>query len=246
MSPRPSTGEHRGAGSDDDTRLAARDPRALVASLGVRERGVQHGDALAESRTEAADGLRRERDLRDEDDDTAAAFQRRRGSLKVDLGLAAPRRPLEEHMAAPLVERGDDSLDGIALRLRQRLRLELAAERIACGRRTQRPAARALVRRDQREGPRGGRAVVVGNPERQFDELRGDTVDDGACIRDLDARGRRHSGLDHDAADRSRAERDRDDVALSDLVGHRVREGPGERTGGHERIDGRESHGWRA
>jgi hypothetical protein len=235
-------GEHRRTGSDDDPRLAARDPRALVASLGICERGVQHGNALAEARTEAADGLRRERDLRDEHDDTAAAFQRSCRSLEVHLGLATPRRPLEEHVAALPVERGDDSLDGVALRLRQRLRLELTAERIACGRRAQRPAPRALERGDQGEGPRRGRAVVVGEPERELDERRRYTVDDRACVRDVDARRRRHSGLDDDAADSPRAERDRDDVALPDLVGHRVGERPRERARRNEWEHRRQRH----
>src|SRR6185503_9014146 len=62
----PETGhrrEDRRARADDDAGLAARDPLALVAALGVGQPGVQDRDAVAEARADAADGLRRERDL---------------------------------------------------------------------------------------------------------------------------------------------------------------------------------------
>ena len=94
------------------------DPLALVAALGVGERRVEHGDAVAEARAEATDGLRREGDLGDEHDYAAAALERRCSGLEVDLGLPAPRRAVEQDVAAAGVERGDDPLDGLALRRR--------------------------------------------------------------------------------------------------------------------------------
>ena len=77
---------------------------------------MQHGDAVPEARPEAADGLRRERDLGHEHDDAAAPLERRRGRLEVHLRLPAPRRALEQDVAAVGVQRGDDSFDGLALR----------------------------------------------------------------------------------------------------------------------------------
>ena len=103
--------EDRRACADDDRRLAGRDALALVAPLGVGQRGVEDRDAIAEARTEAADRLRRERDLGHEHDDAAAALERRGGGLEVHLGLAAPGRPVQQDVAAVAVERGDDPLD---------------------------------------------------------------------------------------------------------------------------------------
>ena len=61
-------GEDRRARADDDRRLARGDPLALVAPLRLRQRRVEHGDAVAEAGAEAAERLRRERDLGDEHD----------------------------------------------------------------------------------------------------------------------------------------------------------------------------------
>ena len=60
---------------------------------------MEDRDPVAEAGLEAAEGLRGERDLRDEDDRASPALERRRAGLKVDLGLAA-RRTGEEVRAA--------------------------------------------------------------------------------------------------------------------------------------------------
>ena len=101
--------EHGRPRADDDARRTRRDPLALVTTLGIGEGRVEHGDAVAEARAEATDGLRREGDLGHEHDDSAAALERRRGGLEVDLRLPAPRRALEQDVAAVSVQRGDDS-----------------------------------------------------------------------------------------------------------------------------------------
>ena len=99
------------AGADDDRRLAGDDPLALVAPLGVGQARVQHGDAVAEARLEAAERLRRQRDLRHEHDRAAAARERGRAGLEVDLRLAAAGRAGEEQVAAAAVDRRDDPRD---------------------------------------------------------------------------------------------------------------------------------------
>ena len=205
---------------DHDAGLPRRDPLALVTALGVGQPGVQHGDAVAEARPEAADGLRRERDLRDEHDDPAATGERSRGGLEVHLGLAAPRRPVEEHMATPASSARTIRSIGGTLRRRELLRLGLTAESVARRGRTRRPATSSRDGRDERQCPGRRRAVVVREPERQLDQRGRDPIDDGAGVRDLDARRRSHPGLDDDPRTVPPAEPDREDVALPDVVGH--------------------------
>ena len=62
----------------DDGVAAVADAVPLVEQLALREAAVQHRDLPREALGEAAHGLRRERDLRYEDD--AALAQRQRGS----------------------------------------------------------------------------------------------------------------------------------------------------------------------
>ncbi len=101
--------EDRRARADDDPRLPARDPLALVAPLGVGQPRVEDRDAVAEARAHAADGLRRERDLRHEQDRPEPALERRRAGLQVHLGLARAGRPVEQERPARAgVERRDD------------------------------------------------------------------------------------------------------------------------------------------
>ena len=123
--------EDRGAGADDDGRGPRRDALPLVAPLGVAESRVQDRDAVAEARAEASHGLGRERDLRDEHDDASVTRERGRGSLEVDLGLAAAGRPMEENVRTACVECRDDPLDGLLLSRRELLGLGLASERLA-------------------------------------------------------------------------------------------------------------------
>ena len=149
--------EDRRASPDDDPRLASGDAVALVAALRVAERRVEDRDDVSEPLPEAPDGLRRERDLGDEDDRPQAALERRGAGLEVDLGLAAAGRPLEEDVLAdPLVERGDDPLDGRPLVGGERRRLRLARERLPDGRR--RPLAARLPARRGDELERARRA----------------------------------------------------------------------------------------
>ena len=102
--------EHCRAGADHDTGLAGDDPLPLVPPLGLREAGVQKRDAVAEARAEAAERLRRERDLRHEDDRAAARGERGLAGADVDLGLAAARRAGEEDVAAAAPEQALDPL----------------------------------------------------------------------------------------------------------------------------------------
>ena len=164
--------EHRRARTDDDRSLARRDPLALVAPLRLGQRGVQHGDAIAEAHAEAAERLRRERDLRHEHDRAAAARERRLAGADVDLGLAAAGRAEQQDVAAVAVEQLVDARERALLRLGQMLRRRLRRER--ADRRSVAPLAAALrvVRRDERERTRRRRAVVVGEPEREIDERR--------------------------------------------------------------------------
>ena len=197
--------EHGGARADHDRRLAGGDPLPLVPSLRVGQPRVEDRDPVAEAGLEAAEGLRGERDLRDEDDRASPALERRRAGLKVDLGLAAPRRTGEEQVRAAFVERGHDPVDRPPLRLREPLRLRLAAEP-RCGLASL-SAPHAQLRRDELERPCRRRAVVVGDPERQVDERRRQLVEDRFDRRDLDSRrrGRAWSPRPHRARPRARS-----------------------------------------
>ena len=81
-------------------------------------------------------------------------------------------------LAHALVERGDDPLDGGPLVAGQAGRLGLATQRLpGRGRRPLAPRG-AAHRRDELERPRGRRAVVVGDPEREVDERGRDLVEE--------------------------------------------------------------------
>jgi hypothetical protein len=69
--------EDRRARADRDARLAAAQPPPLVVSLALAERGVQQRDGVAETRLEATDRLRGERDLGHQHDHSLAALERR-------------------------------------------------------------------------------------------------------------------------------------------------------------------------
>ena len=207
---------------------------------------MEHRDAVSEARTEATDGLRCEGDFGHEHDHTASALECRRSCLEVDLRLPASCRALEQDVATVGVQRPDDSVDGLALRLGEGFRLEFAAERVSRRRLPDRPASCPFVGRDERQRTGRGRAVVVGDPERELDERRRNAIDDVPCIRDLDALGSGDARLHHDAADRARTERDREDVSLADVVGNRISEGPCERPRRDEGIDRGERHRGRA
>ena len=69
---------------------------------------MEDGDAVAEPRPQAADALRRERDLRHQHDRALSPLDRRGACLEVDLGLAAAGRSVEEDVAAVPVQCLDD------------------------------------------------------------------------------------------------------------------------------------------
>src|SRR6201999_2838679 len=70
-------GEDRRTRADADLRLAAAQALPLVEAFAVGEGAVEDGEAVAEAGAEASDGLRREADLRHQDDRAAAAGERR-------------------------------------------------------------------------------------------------------------------------------------------------------------------------
>ncbi len=228
--------EDRGARADHDRRLAGSDPLALVTALCVGQRRVQDGHPVAEPRAKAPHGLRRERDLGDEDDHAQPAAQRLAGRLEVDLGLPAAGGAVEQEMAS-FVEGAPQALQRTLLRLRERARLRFARQGVPLGRLRKLLAPLPLRRRDEREGTTGRRAVVVREPQSQLDERRGQRLDDALDRRGLDPVRRRVLELDHDPALASAAEPDRDDVSAHDVLGHLVRERPRERTRRHERVD---------
>ena len=237
--------EDRRARADDDPRLAARDPLALVAALGVRQPRMEQGDALAEAGAEAAERLRSERDLRHEHDRAETPLEPGGAGLEVHLGLAAARGAVEEEIGAfAAVHRADDASECGLLLGRQLGRRGLAAERLPLRRlRPLDPPLRRL-RRDERERAAVRRAVVVGEPEREVDERGRQSGDDRLDGLRVDPLRRLVGDLDDDSrarvGRRSGRERPRPSPRRPRPVGER----PVERAGGDEREDGGEAgHG---
>ena len=145
--------EDGGARADRDPGLSRCDSLPLVAPFRVAQRRVENGDPVAEARAEAADRLRRERDLRYEHDRAATALESDLARTQVDLGLAAPGRAVEQERTAA-VEGADDADERSLLRSAEHRRTRLTAERLARhGGRTLGSAA-ALHRRDELERAR--------------------------------------------------------------------------------------------
>jgi hypothetical protein len=94
-------GEDGRARPDGDPRLAGAQPPPFVVALALAERRVQQRHGVAEAGLEAGDGLRRERDLRDEHDHAAAGGERVGTRPQVDLGLARSGDAVQEVRAAP-------------------------------------------------------------------------------------------------------------------------------------------------
>src|SRR5439155_9438960 len=187
------------------------------------ERGVQHSDRVAEARPEAPDGLGRERDLGNENDDSTAALERGCGRLQVDLGLPAAGWAREKYVTAAGVQRCDDAFHRSPLVGRELCRLSLSSERLARNRRGTLPAPLRQCRSDELEGARRCRAEVVGKPECEIYEKWGNVAEPALDLDRHDTRGRDDVNLGDDAAGGAAAEPDRDDVPLLDLVRHRVR-----------------------
>ena len=164
--------EDGGTSPDDDARLAARNPLALVAPLGITERRVQDGDAVAEACCKPTDGLRRERDLGDEHDCAEPASECGGTGLEVDLRLAASRRAVQENVISAAGERCRDLFDRRALGRGELFGLGLSRERIAGRRRPSLASPGSSVRCDERQRPRRSGAVVLRNPQRELDERR--------------------------------------------------------------------------
>ena len=233
--------EDRRACADGDARLAAGEPLPLVAALRFRQRRMQERDPLAEPRAEAAHRLRRERDLRHEDDRSEPALEDRRARLEIHLGLAAARCAVQEEVrAGAVVERAHDACDGIDLGGRESQRRRLAVERVAQSRLRSLAARLPLHRSNERESARRRRAVVVRDPQRQLDEPPGQLLDDALDRSDDDAVRRLDPDLDHEPATLRVSEPHLDDRADARLLGHLVREGPRERSRGDEWVDGGE------
>ena len=232
--PRRGTGAKTAERAPTTTRrLAARDALALVAPLGVGQPRVEDGDAVAEARAEAAERLRRQRDLRHEHDRAAPALERRRAGLEVDLGLAAAGRAGEQEVPPP------PSSAPTIRATRPLLRRPSARARLGLAGHASRAAASAArragsrLRRDERERPRRRRAVVVGEPEREVDERGRQLVE--RRPRSAPARrpaGALAAGLDDDAALPRRGRSGRDHGALPDPLRHLVGEGRATRAGG--------------
>ncbi|MCY1399334.1 hypothetical protein D9M71_143860 [compost metagenome] len=106
--------EQRGAGADDDVRLAVARRQPGVEPLAVGQRRMQQGDARVEAALEARQGLRTEVDLRDQHQRLAAGFQGLVDQLQVDLGLAAAG-DAGQQIAAEAAETGFHRLERGAL-----------------------------------------------------------------------------------------------------------------------------------
>ena len=230
--------EHGRARADHDGRLTGDDSLPLVPPLGLREARVQQRHAVAEARTKAAERLRRERDLRDEDDRAAAGGEGGCAGADVDLGLAAAGRAGEEDVASAGRQQRLDPRERTLLRLGEPLGRRLGGE---AGRGRHLPPLAAplrLQRRDQRERAGRRRAVVVREPEGEVDERGRERLEHPLGGDRLDVRRRLGVGVDHDAAASRVAEPDGEDGALPHLVPDFIGERPCERARIDDRVDG--------
>ncbi len=208
---------------------------------------MEQRDAVAEARAEAAERLRRQRDLGDEDDRAAARGERGLARSDVDLGLAAAGRAREEDVAAAAREQGLDPRQRTFLGLGETGGRRLCSE--SRGRRHLPPLTTPLrlLRRDERERAGGRRAVVVREPEREVDERRRERLEHALGRDRLDVGRRLGVGVDDHPATPGVAEADRENGPLPHLVPDLVRERPRERASTDDRVDGGEArHGQRA
>ncbi len=230
--------EHRGARADHDRRFATCNTRALVPSLRLGQRRMKDRDAFAEAFAKAADGLRREGDLGNENDCTPTALECDRAGLEIDLGLPASRRSVEEEVRALLgVERADDAIEGCALRRAELGRLGLAGQPVALGRLRPLAAGLPLYRGDECKRASRGRAVVLRKPERELDKGLRQLFDDTLDRRGLDSPRRRDVHLRDDTPSLRIAETHFDDRAQANVIGDLVGELTRERARRYERID---------
>jgi hypothetical protein len=160
----------------------------------------------------------------------------------VDLGLAAAGRALEQDVLPDaLVERRDDSLDGVALLVGESFGLRLAGERLALGGRRPLAPRSAALGSDERERPGGSRAVVVREPEREVDERRRYLVEQPADGRRLDPAASTPTSVTTPRVE-LRPSLTATTAPFARPSGDPVGEGSRERACGHERVDGGERH----
>ncbi len=88
--------EHRRARADDEARFAAIRASPRVESLALGDGRVQHGELFAEAVAQSAHELRRQADLRHEQQSLPAGRELRRDEPQVDLGLAAARHAVQQ------------------------------------------------------------------------------------------------------------------------------------------------------
>ena len=109
-------GEHRRARADDHARLARADAPPLVEMLALRKAGMEDGRVRAEALVEPGDHLRREGDLRHEDDGAFAHLQRPAHEADVDLRLARAGDAVQQKTTAAMLQRGAQFGYGAPLR----------------------------------------------------------------------------------------------------------------------------------
>ena len=110
--------EDRAPRPDDDAGLAAVDSPPLGPLLGRRQSAVQRGDPAREPGLEALERLRRERELRDQDDGPLALVENVGDGLEIDLGLPAPRDSTQQERPAGgclVIQRCSDAAEGVGL-----------------------------------------------------------------------------------------------------------------------------------
>ena len=110
-------GREDGAPRADDDRVdAVADARPGVEALAGAHPAVDDRDAAGEVRVEAADGLRRERDLGHEHDGRPALNEARAEGAEVDLGLARARHAVEQKRPRRVrLDGGDDLIERFGL-----------------------------------------------------------------------------------------------------------------------------------
>ena len=97
-------GEDGGARADDDVGPAFVDRRPLRAAVGIGHVAVQHADAV-EPRAEPRHGLRRQRDLRHEDDALPARLDAEAQRPQIDFRLAAAGDAVKQRHVEPAAAR---------------------------------------------------------------------------------------------------------------------------------------------
>jgi hypothetical protein len=132
---------------------------------------MKHGDAVAEACAESSERLRRQRDLRDQDECASFPVERSGAGLEVDLCLPAPRGAVEEQVRTLSgVERFDDSRERCLLRRAEFGRFRFSWQCVAFGRLRPLAARLSLDGCHERERSSGRRAVVLRDPEGELDQ----------------------------------------------------------------------------